>query len=331
PDLSLHIALVEDEVHYSGENGLRFHPQVVRNLARAAGADEYGFKVDPSRANNFEHTFDLDAISAENLRYYDEWPVERNKEVNARIGGDADFDVGRFKEQRRLINPDKLSVVAFLQDNKTRQILQSVFLRVAPAGKEGAGARSKWEVGKVFLHKAPPLASFWLALMIAFLNLGTGRAIAQDNTDPIRWTIKTDTTAGEVKVGGKFNCPAQGFSIHNRVGFAQRFGWRGIAQFACYRAHLSTQCASMKLTLQIQLLPDQEQATNLKSTIERFNQACSWLAKQAFESKTANKITLQQKYYYELREKFDLSAQMAAICIRHVGGTYSRDKSILPV
>jgi predicted transposase len=87
----------------------------------------------------------------------------------------------------------------------------------------------------------------------------------------------------------------------------------------------------MKLTLQIQLLPDKESAAKLKSTIERFNEACSWLAKQAFESKTANKITLQQKFYYDLREKFDLSAQMAAICIRHVGGTYSRDKSILPV
>jgi putative transposase len=87
----------------------------------------------------------------------------------------------------------------------------------------------------------------------------------------------------------------------------------------------------MKLTLQIQLLPDKEPAAKLKSTIERFNEACSWLAKQAFESKTANKIRLQQHFYYDLREKFDLSAQMAAICIRHVGGTYSRDKSILPV
>ena len=47
--------------------------------------------------------------------------------------------------------------------------------------------------------------------------------------------------------------------------------------------------------------------------------------------KTANKITLQQHFYYDLRERFSLSAQMAAICIRHVGGTYSRDKSLLPV
>jgi len=87
----------------------------------------------------------------------------------------------------------------------------------------------------------------------------------------------------------------------------------------------------MKLTLQIQLLPDKRQADQLKSTIVRFNQACSWLAEQAFERKTANKISLQQHFYYELRDQFGLSAQMASICIRHVGGTYSRDKSILPV
>jgi predicted transposase len=41
----------------------------------------------------------------------------------------------------------------------------------------------------------------------------------------------------------------------------------------------------MKLTFQIQLLPDKEQANLLKSTMARFNQACSWLAKQAFEIK----------------------------------------------
>jgi len=87
----------------------------------------------------------------------------------------------------------------------------------------------------------------------------------------------------------------------------------------------------MKLTLQIQLFPDKEQAEKLRSTMERFNQARSWLAAQAFEMRTANKIKLQQLFYYDLCEKFGLSAQMAAICIRHVGGTYSRDKSIKPV
>jgi len=87
----------------------------------------------------------------------------------------------------------------------------------------------------------------------------------------------------------------------------------------------------MKLTLQMQLFPDKEQAGLLQLTMERFNDARSWLAAQAFELGIANKIRLQQLFYYDLREKFGLSAQMAALCIRHVGGIYSRDKSIKPV
>ena len=126
-DVTLHVALIENEVIYSGENGLRFHPMVVRSLARSSGESGYGFKVVAGKANKFEYVFDLEGISAENLRYYDEWPAERNKEVNARVGGDAGFDVGTFKEQRHLIKADNLSVVAFLQDNKTKAILQAVY------------------------------------------------------------------------------------------------------------------------------------------------------------------------------------------------------------
>jgi tetratricopeptide (TPR) repeat protein len=137
PDATLHFALVEEDIHYSGENGLRFHPMVVRNLAKAAGASSYGFKVAAGQADKFEHVFDLDGITAENVRYYDEWPVERNKEVNARIGVDADFDVGKFKEQKHLINPNHLSVVAFLQDNQTKAILQSVYLKVPATVNQG--------------------------------------------------------------------------------------------------------------------------------------------------------------------------------------------------
>ncbi|MGH9769072.1 MAG: redoxin domain-containing protein [Blastocatellia bacterium] len=57
----------------------------------------------------------------------------------------------------------------------------------------------------MLLRKRRPLASPWLALMIACLNLGTSHALAQDNPDPIRWAIKTDAAAGGVKAGGKFN------------------------------------------------------------------------------------------------------------------------------
>jgi tetratricopeptide (TPR) repeat protein len=128
-DVSVHFALVEEEIHYSGENGLRFHPMVVRNLARQTGWG-YALGGESGQQKTISHTFDLDAITAENLRYYDEWPMERNKEVNGRIGPDGDFDVGKFREQRNVMNPEKLYIAAFVQDNKTKKILQSSLVRV---------------------------------------------------------------------------------------------------------------------------------------------------------------------------------------------------------
>src|SRR5215469_5530727 len=65
-------------------------------------------------------------------------------------------------------------------------------------------------------------------------------------------------------------------------------------------------------------------------TIERFNEACNWLAGKAFERKLTNNIILQKLFYDQIRQRFGLSAQMTAICIRLVASTYKRDKSILP-
>ena len=86
----------------------------------------------------------------------------------------------------------------------------------------------------------------------------------------------------------------------------------------------------MKLTLQIQLLPDSETAEKLKVTIERFNEAANWLAQNAFARKLSNKFALQKLYYKDLRERFGLSAQMAIRCIAQVVEAYKRDKSVQP-
>jgi len=67
----------------------------------------------------------------------------------------------------------------------------------------------------------------------------------------------------------------------------------------------------MKLTLQIQLLPDNNQADQLKATMERFNQACSWLAEQAFEIKTANKISLQRQQGWYVLEYLTAACRAA--------------------
>jgi IS605 OrfB family transposase len=86
----------------------------------------------------------------------------------------------------------------------------------------------------------------------------------------------------------------------------------------------------MKLVAQIQLLPDAEAAKALRSTVERFNEACNWAAGEAFERQVSNRIELQRLIYHEIRERFSLSAQMTCLCIRRVCEAYKRDKTIRP-
>lgn len=86
----------------------------------------------------------------------------------------------------------------------------------------------------------------------------------------------------------------------------------------------------MELTLQLKLLPTDDQATALRATMARFHEACTWLAEQAFAQQCANKLTLQRLYYHELRSRFALPSQMAVRCLARVAGTYRRDKTICP-
>lgn len=86
----------------------------------------------------------------------------------------------------------------------------------------------------------------------------------------------------------------------------------------------------MKLTLQTQLFPSQDQAAALEATLRAFNTGADWLAGEAFAAKIANKIALQKTHYAALRERFGLSAQMAVRCIAQVCEAYKRDKTKRP-
>jgi putative transposase len=86
----------------------------------------------------------------------------------------------------------------------------------------------------------------------------------------------------------------------------------------------------MKLTLQTRLLLDVDAAARFKATVERFNEAASWLAGVAFERKVSNKFVLQRLSYTELRERFGLPADMAIRCIAQVVEAYKRDKDKRP-
>ena len=83
----------------------------------------------------------------------------------------------------------------------------------------------------------------------------------------------------------------------------------------------------MKRVIQIKLLPTPEQADALEETMRRFNKACNWVAERAFERQLANSYALHKLYYYEVRETFDLPANIAILTFAQVAAAYKRDKS----
>jgi hypothetical protein len=133
-DVTLQIALVETETAYSGENGLRFHPMVVRALAGDNEKRIFGFKIDPAKSNKFEYVFNVDKIVAQNLAYYDTQSAERMKGFVDRMGGKMPEGMNisyAFHYKRNQIDAKHLSVIAYLQDNQTKKILQSTRISLA--------------------------------------------------------------------------------------------------------------------------------------------------------------------------------------------------------
>lgn len=136
--LRLQIALVEGHVRYSGENGTRFHDMVVRTMAapppatagkkpavgEAAGATPgtalpaLGFALKPGQGGTFEYSFDLAKAAADALAHLQDF------ETNTRKGEYS------FRQKKHEIDPSKLSVVAFVQDEATKKILQAAYIRV---------------------------------------------------------------------------------------------------------------------------------------------------------------------------------------------------------
>lgn len=87
---------------------------------------------------------------------------------------------------------------------------------------------------------------------------------------------------------------------------------------------------SMKLTMQLKLLPTTEQAEAMLRTMEQFNAACDALAAVAFANRCANKVELQKLAYHDIRRDFGLGAQMTVRAIAKVVEVYKRDKDIHP-
>lgn len=78
----------------------------------------------------------------------------------------------------------------------------------------------------------------------------------------------------------------------------------------------------MKLSIAIKLLPDVAQAHALATTLTRCNEACTWLATRGTVTGITRKYDLQRMAYYELRERFGISAQIAIRCIAKVAAAF---------
>lgn len=74
----------------------------------------------------------------------------------------------------------------------------------------------------------------------------------------------------------------------------------------------------MKLTLQMQLLPDAGQEPVLLATMERFNEAATFAARVAFDAGVRSQPSIHKLCYREIRDTFELSAQMAVRAIGKV-------------
>ena len=86
----------------------------------------------------------------------------------------------------------------------------------------------------------------------------------------------------------------------------------------------------MLQTFMVKLLPTQEQHVSLLETMHKFNEACDYIAETAFSIRSASKFKLQTKVYYDVRQKFGLSAQLTIRAIAKTCEAYKRDKKTKP-
>lgn len=86
----------------------------------------------------------------------------------------------------------------------------------------------------------------------------------------------------------------------------------------------------MLQTLMVKLATNKEQHSAILETMHRFNEACNYIAEIAFKMGTANKQEIHKVVYYDVRDGFKLSAQLAVRAISKVSEAYKRDRTIKP-
>ncbi len=100
-DVKLYTVLVEDHVRYVGENGVRYHGMVARAVSETSRT-----------------VFDLATVAAENRKQLDDYEKQK-----------GDFS---FHDKPVKMDSARLGIVGFLQDTRTKKVLQSAYQSLSP-------------------------------------------------------------------------------------------------------------------------------------------------------------------------------------------------------
>jgi thiol-disulfide isomerase/thioredoxin len=120
-DLKVQILLVEKEIRHLGENGIRFHPMVVRAFGGEKGE---GYAIEANGKGTFDASFDLEAIGKDIRKQLDDYEAKGHRGESF-----------KFSAKKDQINRAGLAVVVFVQDGKTRHVLQAGYVDLGtPAG-----------------------------------------------------------------------------------------------------------------------------------------------------------------------------------------------------
>jgi hypothetical protein len=116
----VHFALVQDHMRYSGESGVRFHRMVERAVER--GSTERAGKGDEATATGTSMVadFDLRALAVGLRAFLDTYELHNDRY------GQVHFVTKDFP-----LDPAQLAVVAWVENVRTHEVLQSAFAPVA--------------------------------------------------------------------------------------------------------------------------------------------------------------------------------------------------------
>lgn len=87
----------------------------------------------------------------------------------------------------------------------------------------------------------------------------------------------------------------------------------------------------MKLTAQVKLLPNPDQAIALQRTLEIANEACNIISQKAWDTLSYRQFSLHHLTYQTIRDTFPLTAQVVVRCIAKVADAYKIDQKVMRV